>query len=68
MPLLDDVLWFELDKRNILMTEALIAHPLSINLLGQEDKSCLRQSCTNSVKPEITTRFTKYCLKLYIFK
>lgn len=48
------LLGLELDQGDVLLTEALVAHPLSVNLLGQEVESCLCQPSADSVKPEIT--------------
>ena len=48
------LLGLELDQGDVLLSEALVAHPLRVNLLGQEVESCLRQPSADAVEPEIT--------------
>ena len=49
------LLGLELDQGDVLLTEALVTNPLSVNLLGQEVESCLRQPSADAVEPEITS-------------
>ena len=48
------MLWLELDKRNLLLGETLVADPLRIDLLRQEVESCLSQSGADPMEPEVT--------------
>ena len=50
------MLWLELDKRNLLLGEALVADPLRVDLLRQEVESCLRQTGAYPMEPEVTAR------------
>ena len=49
------LLGLELDQGDVLVTEALVAHPLSVNLLGQEVESSLCQPSADAVEPEIAS-------------
>ena len=48
------LLGLELDQGDVLLIEALVAHPLGVNLLGQEVESCLSQTRADAVEPEVT--------------
>ena len=47
------LLGLELDQGDVLLTEALVTNPLSVNLLGQEVESSLRQPSADAVEPEV---------------
>ena len=56
------MLWLELDKRDVLLVEALVTHPLGVDLLGEEVEGGLRQARAHSVEPEVAARLTQNCL------
>ena len=57
------VLWLELDKRDVFLVEALVTHPLGVDLLGEEVEGGLRQARAHSVEPEVAARLTQNCLQ-----
>jgi len=60
------VLWLELDKRDVLLVEALVTHPLGVDLLGEEVEGGLRQARAHSVEPEVAARLTQNCLIIVV--
>ena len=57
------MLRLELDKRNLLLGETFVAHPLGVYLLGQEVESGLGQPSADPVEPEVAARFAQDCLQ-----
>ena len=57
------VLWLELDKRDVLLVEALVTHPLGVHLLGQQLEGRLRQTRADAVVPEVAARLTEKGLR-----
>ena len=60
------MLWLELDKRDVLLVEALVTHPLGVDLLGEEVEGGLRQARAHSVEPEVAARLAQNCLQWII--
>ena len=60
------MLWLELDKRDVLLVEALVTHPLGVDLLGQVVEGDLRQTSAGSVEPEVTAGLTEYRLVILV--
>ena len=52
-------LGFELDQGNVLAGEAVVAHPLCVDLLCQEVERRLRQPGAHAVKPKVAARFAQ---------
>ena len=57
------MLWLELDKRDVLLVEALVTHPLGVDLLGEEVEGGLGQASAHSVEPEVAPGLAQNCLK-----
>ena len=57
------MLRLELDKRDVLLVEALVTHPLGVDLLGEEVEGGLRQARAHSVEPEVAARLAQNCLQ-----
>ena len=54
----------DLDKRHILVREAVVTSPLRVRLLGQHEESHLRETSADPVKPEIAGLVTHQRLKV----
>ena len=54
----------DLDKRHILVREAVVTSPLRVCLLGQHEESHLSQASADPVKPEIAGLVTHQRLKV----
>ena len=57
------MLWLELDKRHVLLGEALVAHPLGVDLLGEEVEGGLGKASAHSVEPEVAPGLAQNCLE-----
>ena len=60
------MLWLELDKRDVLLVEALVTHPLGVDLLGEEVEGGLRQARAHSVEPEVAARLAQDSLVVFV--
>jgi len=56
------VLRLKLHQGHLLAAEALVTHPLCVNLLSQEVEGSFHQASAHSVEPKVAARFTKDCL------
>lgn len=52
-------LGFELDQGNVLAGEAVVAHPLRVDLLRQEVERRLRQPGAHAVEPKVAAGFAQ---------
>lgn len=53
------VLRLELHQGDLLAAEALVTHPLRVDLLGEEMEGGLDQTCAHAVKPEVAARLAQ---------